>query len=297
MRLTGLVELYALRSVSVCMLIGSALSFSQTQPPQTPKSDFNVAPPKDEIMGKDAASRKASTSQVGSPDRTVGPQLDGSIVASDNQTLTPAGKIIELGSPVRAKAIALNPNRTAHSAAVLLMGSPQPVIVFDTVTGQVLQRFTPTDATTISVKDRTAGSFTGITYSADGSKLLFSQDNNYIVIANVNGKTGTLRNEHRVSLPEPPADGRPYHNPRSINPGGIALSDDGRHAYVALNAANTLGVIDLTASPAKLIGQIPVGNAPNSVAFRGNYAYVTNEGGRPATGADFTNLSDGTRSS
>ena len=35
--------------------------------------------------------------------RTVGPQNDGSIVASDNQTLTPAGKIIELGSPVRAK--------------------------------------------------------------------------------------------------------------------------------------------------------------------------------------------------
>ena len=37
------------------------------------------------------------------PNRTVGPQNDGSIVASDNQTLTPAGKIIDLGSPVRAK--------------------------------------------------------------------------------------------------------------------------------------------------------------------------------------------------
>jgi len=50
----------------------------------------------------------------------------------------------------------------------------------------------------------------------------------------------------------------------------------------------------LTASPARLVSQIPVGNVPNSVVVRGNYAYVSNEGGRPATNADFTNYSDGT---
>ena len=61
-----------------------------------------------------------------------------------------------------------------------------------------------------------------------------------------------------------------------------------------LNAANTLGVLDLTALPAKLVAQIPVGNAPNSVILRGQYAYVSNEGGRPATSEDFTNDSDGT---
>ena len=85
-----------------------------------------------------------------------------------------------------------------------------------------------------------------------------------------------------------------YHNAKSINPGGIAVSEDRKRAYVALNAANTLGVVDLTASPAKLIAQIPVGNAPNSVVIHGKYAYVSNEGGRPATSADFTNDSDGT---
>ena len=62
----------------------------------------------------------------------------------------------------------------------------------------------------------------------------------------------------------------------------------------SLNVANTLGVIDLAASPAKLIAQIPVGNAPNSVVIHGKYAYVSNEGGRPATSEDFTNYSDGT---
>ncbi len=272
----------------------SALALSQTPQSQPSNSGFSVAAPKDEIMGKEAAQKQSTKSRVDSPNRTVGPQQDGSIVASDNQTLTPAGKIIELGSPVRAKAIALNPDQSSHTAAVLLMGSPQPVIVINTETGQVLQRFIPEDPGAASVKDRSAGSFTGITYSSKGSKLLFSQDNNYVVIATVNKRTGLLSHEQRVALPEPPADGRLYHNAKAINPGGIALSADGKRAYVALNAANTLGVIDLAASPARLIAQIPVGNAPNSVLLRGNYAYISNEGGRPATSADFTNLSDGT---
>jgi YVTN family beta-propeller protein len=287
----------ASRLILFCTLAGSMLAFAQAQTPQTGNSGFHVGPQKDAATGtgKDTATGGASKSQVSSADRTVGPQQDGSFVASDNQTLTPAGKVIELGAPVRAKAIALNPNGLTHSAAVLLMGSPQPVIIFDTATGKVLQRFLPTDAAGASAKGVDAGSFTGIVYSANGAKLLFSQDNNYVVIADVNRQTGLLTHEQRVSLPEPPADGRPYHNAKSINPGGIAFSEDGKRAYVALNVANTLGVIDLTASPAALVAQIPVGNVPNSVVVHGKYAYVTNEGGRTATSEDFTNYSDGTK--
>ncbi|HEX4229174.1 MAG TPA: hypothetical protein VHZ07_10920 [Bryobacteraceae bacterium] len=228
------------------------------------------------------------------PNRTVGPQNDGSIVVSDNQTLTPAGTIVQLGAPVRAKAIALNPNSKTRSGAVLLMGSPQPIIVFNTVTGQVLQRFSPTAVNGTTFTSDKAGSFTGITYSADGSRLFFSQDDNHVVIANVDPDTGHITHCQSVTLPKPPADGRTYHNAKSINPGGIAVSEDGRRAYVALNAANTLGVIDLAASPARLVAQIPVGNAPNSLVIHGQYAYVSNEGGRPATSEDFTNDSDGT---
>jgi len=228
------------------------------------------------------------------PNRTVGPQKDGSVVASDNQILTPAGKIIDLGSPVRAKAIALNPSTKASSGAVLLMGSPQPIIVFNTTTGQVLQRFTPAAAGGAETTPSKAGSFTGINYSADGKSLFFSQDDNHVVIAKVDPQTGLLTNGQSIILPKPPADGRPYYKANAINPGGIAVSEDGKHAYVALNVANTLGVIDLTSAPAKLVAQIPVGNAPNSVVIRGNLAYVSNEGGRPAVSDDFTNLSDGT---
>ena len=247
------------------------------------------------IVGSAAVLAQAQNPQTSNPNRTVGPQNDGSIVVSDNQTLTPAGKIIELGSPVRAKSIALNPNGKTNSGAVLLMGSPQPIMVFNTVTGQVVQRFIPAFMKGAESTSSKAGSFTGITYSADGKWLFFSQDDNHVVIANVSPQTGLLTNGQSVDLPEPPADGRPYYKAKAINPGGIAVSGDGQRAYVALNVANALGVIDLAGSPAKLIAQIPVGNAPNSVVIHGKYAYVSNEGGRPATSEDYTNYSDGTR--
>jgi sugar lactone lactonase YvrE len=299
MRLKPLFAVPTAHSILLCLLASTGLAYAQTQPSQKSTSDFSVGPPKDAatgvtLAGKNMPSNHSQMSQSSSPDRTVGPQQDGSIVVSDNQSLTPAGRIIELGSPVRAKAIVLNPNSATHSGAVLLMGSPQPVIVFNTVSGTILQRFIPTGATGDAPKGLQTGSFTGITYSSDGTKLLFSQDNNYVVVANVDRRTGMLTNQQRVDLPAPPADGRPYHNAKSINPGGIAFSSDNKRAYVALNAANTLGVIDFTASPAKLIAQIPVGNVPNSVVIRGKYAYVSNEGGRPATSEDFTNYSDGT---
>ena len=246
------------------------------------------------LAGATVVSTSAQDPQAANPNRTVGPQKDGSVVVSDNQTLTPAGKIVELGSPVRAKALALNPNARTNSGAVLLMASPQPIIVFSTTTGEVLQRFTPAVMKGTESTPSKAGSFTGITYSADGKNLFFSQDDNHVVIASVDPKTGVLSNGQSVTLPGPPADGRPYHNAKSINPGGIAVSGDGKRAYVVLNATNTLGVIDLAASPAKLVTQIPVGNAPNSVVLNGKHAYVSNEGGRPATSEDFTNISDGT---
>jgi YVTN family beta-propeller protein len=246
------------------------------------------------MAGSTVVLGQAQNPETTNPNRTVGPQSDGSVVVSDNQTLTPAGKIVELGSPVRAKAIALNPNVKTNSGAVLLMGSPQPIIVFNTAIGQVLQRFIPAFMRGTESTTSKAGAFTGIAYSTDGKSLFFSQDDNHVVVANVDPQTGLLTNGQSVTLPGPPADGRPYHNAKSINPGGIAVSGDGKRAYVVLNATNTLGVIDLTASPAKLIAQIPVGNAPNSVVIHGKYAYVSNEGGRPATSEDFTNYSDGT---
>src|SRR5271168_1069786 len=157
----------AAHSILFCLLAGSGLAYAQTQPPQKNSSDFNVGPPKDAATGvtpdgKNMVSGHSQTSQSNSPNRTVGPQPDGSVVVSDNQTLTPAGRIIELGSPVRAKALALNPNVRTNSGAVLLMGSSQPIIVFNTATGQVLQRFIPAFMKGAESAASKAGSFTGI---------------------------------------------------------------------------------------------------------------------------------------
>src|ERR1700730_3058701 len=72
------------------------------------------------------------------PTYQVGPQSNGSWVASDGTIITPAGTQINLGIRVRAKAIALTPTGN-HTAAVLTMGtSPKngngAVEVFDTQT-------------------------------------------------------------------------------------------------------------------------------------------------------------------
>ena len=222
--------------------------------------------------------------------RTVGPQKNGSYVASDNQLLTPAGTLVSLGSPIVAKAVAVNPNKQTKSGAVLMMDAAQPIIVFNTVTGQVIQRYIPTATNGTTFTSNTHGSFTGVTYSADGSKLLFSQDNNFVAVANVDPFDGTLTPAVSVPLPSPPANPHLY-NATSANAGGLAVVDN-TLGLVALNANNTLGVINLTNGT--LTEQIPVGNAPNSVVTKGNFAYVSNEGGRPAKSGDFTNYSDGT---
>ncbi|MCL2449997.1 MAG: hypothetical protein FWD17_13705, partial [Polyangiaceae bacterium] len=219
-------------------------------------------------------------------ERTVGPQADGSIVVSDNQTLTPAGQVIVLGAPVRTKAVAVNPKN--KTAAALLMGASEAVVVFNTATGAIVQNFSSPSS---------RGSYNGITYSADGTKLFFSQDDNHFVTANVDLATGALTLASSLALPSVsavnPNPPYAYFNGSSINPGTIALSPDGARAYVVLNAANTLGVIDL--ATATLEAQVPVGNAPNSVVISadGHYAYVSNEGGRVAKSGEYTNASDG----
>jgi YVTN family beta-propeller protein len=240
------------------------------------------------------------------PTYTVGPQPDGSFVMSTGQVITPAGKVVDLGSPVRAKAVALNPTNK-NSAAVLLMGASGAVDVIDTATGTIQQSYSPFGDST--------GSFTGIRYSPDGKYLLFSQDDSNLAIAHVDPKSGALSDYAQVAVPPSQAfincagitvglrsdpvtvacgnfyDGNTY----TSNPAGIAVADDSKTAYVLLNGNNTLQAVDLKTTPPQLINpQVRVGNAPNSVVLHGKFAYVSNEGGRVAEPGDFTNISNGT---
>ena len=242
------------------------------------------------------------------PTYVTGPQPNGSWVVSDGQIITPAGTQVDLGIRVRAKAIALNPNVATHTAAVLTMGTSTTdgngaVEVFDTNTGVVLQDY-------ITFGLDPSGSYSGIAYSADGKYLVFSQDSSNVTIAKVDSE-GLLEDDAQVSVPPnnsfidcfpnspPAAYGNPcgsFYSPSTSYPGGVALSADGKSAYALLNQNDTLTKIDLTATPPVQGTQIRVGNAPHSIVINSNgtTAYVSNEGGRAATEADFQIYSAGT---
>src|SRR5450631_1013982 len=237
------------------------------------------------------------------PTYVTGPQKNGSWVVGDGQIITPAGTQVDLGIRVRAKAIALNPSAKSHTAAVLTLGASEAVEVFDTNTGAVLQNYSPFG------KD-SSGSYSGITYSADGKYLVFSQDSSNVAIAKVN-QQGLLEDDAQVSVPpnnsfitcfpnSPIGDyGRAcgtFYSASTSYPGGVAVSKDGKSAYALLNQNDTLTKIDLTAPMPTQGTEIRVGNAPHSIviAHNGTTAYVSNEGGRAATEADFQIYSAGT---
>src|ERR1700758_5100113 len=236
----------------------------------------------------------AGAQSVPYPTYATGPQPNGSWVVGDGQVITPAGTQVDLGIRVRAKAIALNPNVHSHTAAVLTMGASEAVEVFDTNSGVVLQNYVP-------FGHDSSGSYSGIAYSTDGKHLVFSQDSSNVTIANVTAE-GLLEDEAQVSVPpnnsfitcfpnSPIGDyGRScgtFYSPSTSYPGGVALSKDGKSAYALLNQNDTLTKIDLTANPPKQVEEIRVGNAPHSIVIDGTTAYVSNEGGRAATEADF----------
>ena len=242
-------------------------------------------------------------------------------VVSNGQIITPAGTQVYLGTTTRAKAVALNPNSSTHTAAVLQMGAPQAVTVFNTQTGAVLQTYKPFGSS--------SGSSTGITYTADGLHLLFSQDGGYgpafVAVASVDPVTGLLTDQAHVGVSldvneggylttvtcfpnSPPgttgsieipcgqtvslvSDGAP-----TAYPTGIAVSADGKTAYVVLDNNDTLTKIDLTQAKPSEGPEVRVGNVPHSVVLSpdGTTAYVSNEAGRIATAKDFQEYSNGT---
>ncbi len=246
-----------------------------------------------------AAPAAAAPSQL-FPTYATGPLKNGAYVVSNGQIITPAGTQVNLGIRVRAKAVAVNPRAGSHTAAVLTMGATQAVEVFDTTTGDILQEYLPFQDS--------SGSYGGISYSDDGKYLMFSQDSSYLALAEV-GATGLLTDYAHIPVPpdnsfitcfpnSPIGDyGRPcgeFYTAGTSYPGGVAFKEGRKTAYALLNQNDTLATFDLTRNPPVMTGQIRVGNAPHSVLVSGNTAYVSNEGGRAATGSDFTVLSAGT---
>ncbi len=248
-------------------------------------------------------------------------------VVSNGQILTPAGTQVYLGTTTRAKAVALNPNTKTHTAAVLQMGGPQAVTIFNTQTGAVLQTYSTPFLSGTATKNDSSGSSNGISYSPDGLHLLFSQDSSHVTVASVDPSTGLITSTGgaspyptQVAVPvdvdskgnlttvtcffnSPPgttgSSAIPCGKTVSRNtsyPLGIAISADGKTAYAVLDNNNTLTKIDLTAATPQQGAEVRVGNVPHSVVISpdGKTAYVSNEAGRIATVEDFQGYSNGT---
>jgi len=210
---------------------------------------------------------------------TVGPAGVNRYYTPANQVLTPAGLQIELPG-MRPQALALSPD----GRMLVTAGKTHDLVGLDPESGRVLQREplpseSDRDPTPGPISDRILEpdkegqvSFTGLTFSPDGSR---------IYLANVDGsiKVFAVRKDGKVAglftIPLPPAKA-----PRreAEIPAGLAVSPDGKRLYVALNLSNRL--VELDATTGKVLRLWDVGVAPYDVVLAGDKAYVSNWGGR-----------------
>lgn len=205
----------------------------------------------------------------------VGQTANG-LVTPVNQLVTPAGTQVDLPG-VRPNALALSPD----DRILVTAGLTQELIVVDPVTGEINQHVplppdtmeeTPVSGAILNANERAKLSFTGLTFSPDGSRLY---------MANVNGniKVFAVDAEKKVSaagtLALPPANAPER---AAEIPAGIAVSADGSKIYVAGNLSNRL--LELDAATGKVLRTWDVGVAPYDVVLAGHKAYVSNWGGR-----------------
>jgi YVTN family beta-propeller protein len=212
---------------------------------------------------------------------TVGPSPSGFIrnkfVTPVNQILTPAGWQVEL-PPMRPHALALSPD---HSLLVTA-GQLHQLIVISAQSGKLLQRVplpsdqfrvaSPVAAEAPDPDEQAQLSFTGLTFSPDGSRIYLSNVNGDIKIFEV-AEDKFVSPLFNFTLPPANAPGR-----KAEIPTGMAVSPDGKKIYVALNLSNRLAELD--AATEKVLRIWDVGVAPYDVVVAGKKIYVSNWGGR-----------------
>ncbi len=202
----------------------------------------------------------------------VGPLPDGGQVVATSQLVHPAGVSIEFnGRPVD---VVLSPD-----GKTLYAKDNAGLVVVDVDGWKIRQRMN---------FPKGGGSAHGIAVTRDGSRVYASGAEHTLWEAKA-APDGTLSWGGNVAIP----------GPEGSRSGsyicGIALSPDGKTAYVCLSRNNSLGVVDLEAG--KLVKEIPVGVAPYDVVLSasGDKAYVSNWGGRHPKPGERTGESSGTK--
>ena len=195
-----------------------------------------------------------------------------------NQILTPTGTQVRLPG-MRPQALALSPD----GRLLVTAGKTSELVVLNPLTGGILQRVAlPAEKQTKAVKATsshllkpdTSGqlSFTGLVFSPDGTKIYLSNVNGSIKVFGVDANL-SVSGLFTIALPPANAPDR-----EAAIPTGLALSEDGKRIFVALNLSNRLAEIEVATG--KVLRLWDVGVAPYEVVLVGNKAYVSNWGGR-----------------
>jgi len=185
--------------------------------------------------------------------------------------------------PVRASthAAARAGFESDHSLLVTA-GQVHQLIVIGTQTEKILQRvplpsdqaqeMAPALMATLDPDGRGQLSFTGLTFSPDGSRIYLSNLNGDIKVFDV-AEDKFVSPLFSIALPPANAPGR-----KEEIPAGVAVSPDGKKIYVALNLSNRLAELD--AATGKVLRIWDVGVAPYDVVAAGKkFTSATGAGG------------------
>jgi YVTN family beta-propeller protein len=222
---------------------------------------------------------------------TVGRLPNNEFVTPVNQRLSPAGKLVELAG-LRPQAVAISPD----NRIVVTSGKNHAVIVLDAASGKILQTVplpedimdsrSPKEVSEqiLDADSRGQLSFTGLTFSPDGSRLYMANVNGDIKVFAV--ENGQVKGLYAFALPEAHAPERD-----AEIPAGIAVSPDGKRLYVALNLSNRL--IEMDAATGRKLRLFDVGVEPYDVVLAKDKVYVSNWGGRRPGSGDLTDSAGG----
>ncbi len=209
--------------------------------------------------------------------KQVGEIAPSTYMTPVHQILTPIGIQVELPG-MRPQALALS----SDGRLLATSGKTQELVLIDPLSGHIRQNVTmpsskapmSPEVSSLNLKpDKSSQiSYTGLTFSPDGTRFYLSNVNGDIKVFGVN-PDGQVQGLFSIALPAANAPRR-----EQEIPAGLAVSRDGRRLYVALNLSNRLAEID--AANGKVLHLWDVGVAPYDVVLTKDKAYVSNWGGR-----------------
>ena len=209
----------------------------------------------------------------------VGPVGDGSHFMATGQLVRPAG--ITRAFAGRPVGIALG-----KDGKFAYVKDRYAIRVFDTATWTETQK-------PLTFPHKDGASMHGLAISGDGKLLYATSAQRSLHVAAI-ADDGGVKWTREIDLPGPATKDDKKRSKGESHSLGIALTRDGKRAYVCMSRNNVLGIVDLT--DGKLVAEIETGVAPYDVKLSPDesIAYVTNWGGRKPTKDDKTAKSSGT---